>query len=437
MTYADAEATLLALPRFADQGVLAYEPGLERIEALLGAMGRPHERFRSVHVAGTNGKGSTASMVAAIGTAAGLRVGLHTSPHLSELTERMRLGGVPAPHEWVADAVTRFRPTFDAVAPSFFEATVALSFLYFAEEAVDLAVVEVGLGGRLDATNVLRPEAALVTHIGLDHTDLLGDTREAIAREKAGIAKPGTPLLSAAEGESVVAALRETTEARGGQFVNVRDEVTVDIADDAADGLVLNIGTPVRTYAGLRTGLAGQHQAWNAALAVRAAETALPEVTHNLDHVQNGLADVRKLSGLGGRCETYQSSPLILADVAHNADGLAAALAVTRAKLSSAGVLHVLFGAMQDKSLDALAEVLARYETVVLPVGLSVPRAASADTLAAIFRARGLRVVDTAGVPEGIDWFRRRAGTADGLLITGSHLTVARAHVLTRGSSAT
>ncbi len=427
MTRAEAEALLCALPRFADQGAAAMKPGLERMDTLLSAMGRPHERFRSVHVAGTNGKGSTASMVAAIATASGLRTGLHTSPHLYDLAERLRINGVPAPHDWIADAVARFRPAFDTVEPSFFEAMVALSFLYFAEQEVDLAVVEVGLGGRLDATNVLHPEVALVTHIGLDHTDLLGETREAVAREKAGIAKLGVPLLSAAAGADVIAALRETAEARGAQFVNVRDEVAVENVEEQVAGLVLDLTTPSRTYQRLRVGLPGRHQVWNAALAVRAAESAIAEVIHNPDTVARGLAEVGKLSGLAGRCETYQSTPLILVDVAHNADGLEAALAATRSALPPAGTLYVLFGTMQDKDIGALADALVRYDATVLPVGLPTPRALPAGTLRDTLRARGLRIIDVAGVKDGINWFRRQAGGADGLLITGSHLTVAEA----------
>ncbi len=428
---------LLALPRFAEQGAAALKPGLERMHALLEAAGRPHERFKSVHVAGTNGKGSTASMLAAIATAAGLRVGLHTSPHLWDLAERLRLDGVPAPHAWIADAVARLRPALDTVEPSFFEATVALSFLYFAEQEVDLAVVEVGLGGRLDATNVLRPEAALVTHIGLDHTELLGDTREAVAREKAGIAKPGVPLLTAAEGPGVLAALRATAEARGASFVNVRDEVDVRNVEEHADGLVLDLTTPVRTYRRLRVGLAGRHQVWNAALAVRAAEHVVPAVGRSAAPVAAGLAGVRKLSGLAGRCEIYQSAPLILADVAHNADGLEAALAVARAALPApTGTLYVLFGTMRDKDLAALTDTLSRSAAVVLPVGLPTPRALPVADLRRTLRARGLPVLDVAGVDEGIHWFRRNAGASDGLLITGSHFTVAQARSLQTERSA-
>ncbi len=428
MKYATAEATLLALPRFAERGAEAMKPGLERMHALLEATGRPHERFRSVHVAGTNGKGSTASMVAAIASAAGLRVGLHTSPHLWDLAERLRIDGAPAPHDWIAEAVARLRPAFDAVGPSFFEATVALSLLYFAEQAVDLAVVEVGLGGRLDATNVLRPEVAVVTHIGLDHADILGSTREEIAREKAGIAKPGVPLLTAAEGHTVLAAMRETAEARGASFVNVRDEVSVhDFA--LKDGrLALDLETPVRTYRQLALGLTGAHQVWNAALAVRAAEHVLPAVARSAAPVETGLAEVRERSGLAGRCEIYHLAPLILADVAHNADGLRAALAAARQALASPpGTVYVLLGVMRDKDPKALADILADQGAVVLPIGLPVPRAATLTELKRTLETRGVPVIDVVGAREGVEWFRRHAGASDGLLITGSHLTVAEA----------
>ncbi len=425
MTWPEAKAFLLDLPRFAEQGGAAMKPGLERMEALLAAAGDPHTRFRSIHVAGTNGKGSTASMVAAIATAAGLRTGLHTSPHLHDLAERMRIDGVSAPHDWIAEAVTRYRADFEAVQPSFFEATVALSFLYFAEQAVDLAVVEVGLGGRLDATNVLRPELALVTSIGLDHADLLGPTVEDVAREKAGIAKPGVPLLTSAEGADVLAAVRATAVARGAQFVNLWDEVDIRVHPTGADGLTLDLTTPVRTYAQLAVGLPGRHQAANAALAVRAAEWVVESVQRDAGPVYSGLGNVRKLSGLGARCEVVQRSPLILADVAHNADGLRAALAWARDLVG--GSLYVLFGTMRDKDLGAMAELLKRADATVLPVGLPTSRAVPQDELCQAFRDARLPMIDVADINAGLDWFQQHAAASDGLLATGSHLTAAAA----------
>ena len=423
MTWADAERFLLDLPRFADAGAAAFKPGLERMEQLLAALGEPHTRFRSVHVAGTNGKGSTASFVAAIATAAGLKTGLHTSPHLWDLSERMRIDGVPVAHDWIADAVSRHRADFEAVQPSFFEATVALSFLYFAEQVVDLAVVEVGLGGRLDATNVLHPEIALVTHIGLDHTDLLGPTVEDVAREKAGIAKRGVPLLSAAEGASVVAAMQETAEARGATFVNLWDEASVAVRGESAEGLSLDLVTPVRAYEDVPVALPGAHQAANAALAVRAAEYVMARIRNDAAPIYTGLANVRKLSGLRARCEVVQRSPLILADVAHNADGLRAALDWARGLVS--GRLYVLFGTMRDKDLGAMAEMLKRAEATVLPVGLPTPRAVPQRELRRELRLIGLDVIDAVDIRSGLDWFLQRATSSDGLLATGSHLTAA------------
>jgi dihydrofolate synthase/folylpolyglutamate synthase len=434
MTYAEAEAVLLALPRFAEQGGAAFKPGLERMQALLGRLGNPHERFPSVHVAGTNGKGSTASMLASIGTAAGLRVGLHTSPHLHDLAERLRLDGVPAPHAWIAGAVARLRPAFDAVGPSFFEATVALSFLYFAEQAVDLAVVEVGLGGRLDATNVLHPVLALVTNIDLDHADLLGDTREAVAREKAGIAKPGVPLLTAADGAVVVAALRDTAAARGAPFGRVQDDVQVERVVAQADRLVLDVRTPTRLYRRLEVGLPGRHQVWNAVLAVRAAEKVVPAARDDEGVIRSGLRNVRKHSGLEGRSQLLNFSPLILADVAHNAGGLRAALAWARGRVE--GQLYVLFGTMRDKDLAAMAAVLAAGDTRVLPIPLASPRSVPYPTLCETLCAHGVPVIDTAGVREGVAWFERHAGAADGLLVTGSHLAVSAAQKVTGTPSA-
>jgi dihydrofolate synthase / folylpolyglutamate synthase len=430
VTYPEAEAALLALPRFAEQGAAAMKPGLERMEALLAAMGRPHEGYPSVHVAGTNGKGSTASMIAAIASASGLRVGLHTSPHLHALGERMRLDGVPAPEAWLAEAVARHRALFERVEPSFFEATVALSLLYFGEMRVDLAVVEVGLGGRLDATNVLRPRLSVVTHVGRDHADLLGDTLEAIAREKAGIAKPGVPLLSAAEGSSVRAALRAEAEARGAPFLDLDDEARFSLRpppwrEPSASGLVLDLETSLRAYPALRVPLAGGHQARNAALAVRAAELALPGVGEGA--VRDGLARVAALSGLAGRMEVLHRDPLLLADVAHNADGLRAALRTFEA-LAPGGRRAVAFGVMRDKEPEALAALLAEAGVQVYPVPLATPRAVPPEDLLQMLQAEGANVLPPTRVDTVVRAFLRGEIPADALLVTGSHLAAAEAH---------
>ncbi|MEM1116021.1 MAG: Mur ligase family protein [Bacteroidota bacterium] len=421
MTYPEAEARLLALPRFADRGAAAYNPGLDRMRALLEALGTPQDRYPSVHIAGTNGKGSTASMAAAIARASGVRVGLHTSPHLFTLRERMRVDGVPAREAWVADAVARIGDVLDAVQPSFFEATVALSLLHVAEAAVDLAVVEVGLGGRLDATNVLVPAVSAVTHIGLDHTDLLGETRPEIAREKAGIAKPGVPFLHAVADPEARAALENEAASRGATVEAVRDTCR---ADPETGGV--RIVTPEADYGVVPVGLPGVHQAWNAALAARAAEVALDRLRGDrlaADAVRTGLTDVVRLSGLRGRGEAWAGDPRVTLDVAHNPDGWRAALGAMR--VPEAGRLWALVGAMADKDADALAALLAASGARALVLGLPGERGLPADALTQSLRRLGVEATTVEGAAAGLRAFTEAAAPDDRLLATGSHLVVA------------
>lgn len=412
-------AYLFALPRFAGTADDAYRPGLERMETLLEAMSQPHKRFESIHVAGTNGKGSTASLTAAIATAMGRRTGLHTSPHLVHVTERMRIDGAPAPTDWLEDAVRRHRPLFDRVGPSFFEATVALSLLYFAERSVDVAVVEVGLGGRLDATNVLHPRLSVVTHVGRDHEALLGDTLAAIAREKAGIVKWGTPVLTAVDAPEALAVLRAVAANREAPLHEVRREVAATLHAATLDGLRLDAKTPVRCYDGLRVGLAGRHQLANALLALRAAELALaapPEA------ICAGLAEVRHLAGLRGRCEVLGRAPLVVADVAHNPEGLAVALDLVRPHV--AGRLVVALGAMRDKDVPAMARLLAEAGATVWPLALASERAASVETLTQALEEAGASVEPPTTPEQAIERFHSEASPPDGLLLAGSHRVV-------------
>ena len=408
---------LLALPRFADAGAAAYRPGLDRMRALLTGMDHPERAFPSIHVAGTNGKGSTASLAASTAQAAGLRVGLHTSPHLLRVEERMRLDGVPAPAAWLGSAAERHADLFARVGPSFFEATTALAFLYFAEAHVDLAVVEVGLGGRLDATNVLAPAVCVVTSVGLDHTDLLGSTLAAIAAEKAGIAKAGVPLLHAVEDAGARAAIEATAQAAGAPVEAVRETCHVGVLRDVP--LALGLATPQADYGRVSVGLPGAHQAWNVALAVRAAEIVVPGLTPGA--VRAGLAEVAARSGLRGRGE--EAAPGVVLDVAHNDDGWRVALAAARPE--PPGRLFALVGVMADKDAHALARRLAAAGATALPVGLPGDRALGREVLATLLRAAGVPTVDVADAAAALARFEAEREPADRLLVTGSHATVA------------
>ena len=414
----EALAYLYALPRFADTGTAAFKPGLARMRRLLAALGDPHTVYPTLHVAGTNGKGSTASMLAAIATASGRRTGLHTSPHLLTLGERLRLDGTPAPDAWIADTVARHRAAFDAVEPSFFEATTALSLLYFAEEHVDLAVVETGLGGRLDATNVLQPEAAVITHIGLDHTDLLGATLAEIAREKAGIIKPRTPVFTAVTDSDAKAVLAEVAAAREAPLYDLHAETTVHDQRVGLDALVLDVTTPVRRYDGLRVGLAGRHQTSNAVLAVRVAETVLNAAN---EAICEGLANVRRLAGLRARLEVVRRQPLVVVDVGHNPDGLAAALTFVQAQRPAEGRLYVVLGLLRDKDAAAIGRRLAQADATVATVSVPGGRGTDAATLAQALRAEGAEAH-----PTTLDAVRAAPlNPRDVLLVAGSHQVAA------------
>lgn len=412
------------LPRFADRGAAAYQPGLERMRHLLALLGDPQEAYEIVHVAGTNGKGSTASMVAAIARAAGRTTGLHTSPHLFHVAERMRVNGIPASTTWLSEQVPTVERVLEEVAPSYFELTVGLSLLFFAEQDVDLAVVEVGMGGRLDATNTLMPSLAIITEIGLDHTAFLGDTLEKIAREKAGIIKSNIPVVTSARSPAL-GEIEAAADHRSAPFHDVRREVSMRLREVSLRHSCVRMETPLRPYDDVSIALPGRHQLWNAATAVRAAELALPEVREDADVVSVGLRDVRALSGVRGRFEILQEHPLVVADVAHNPEGLSTLLEHLQACRPPNGGLTVLLGVMRDKDVEAMGSLLHGVGALVQPVSVRSERGLPPAELASKLEVFGVTVGEPTTVQEGLRAFLSVASHSDTLVITGSHLVVA------------
>lgn len=325
--------------------------GLARTEALLAAVGDPHRRFPSFHVAGTNGKGSVCAALEALLRAKGLRVGKYTSPHLVDFRERITVDGAPISEERVTEFVAQWTAACERTGATFFEATTALAFLSFAEAAVDVAVIEVGLGGRLDSTNVLRPVAAGVTSIGMDHAEWLGDTLDAIAREKAGIYKPGVPaVIGELDGRLRAALAAHAADARASPVRVVAAECELGPVTVDADGTTFAVrwlGSERR----LRTPLAGRHQAQNAMTALVMLDAAGSAYRTPLDEAAAGLARVR----LAGRFQ--RSGPLVF-DVAHNPAG-AAVLAETVAAAALERPLVALFGVLADKDWRAMMRALA------------------------------------------------------------------------------
>ena len=393
---------------------------------LLEAMGNPHRALACVHVAGTNGKGSVASLLAAIATASGRRAGLHTSPHLLRVNERLRIDGVPAPGSWLARTIARYRPLFDDVRPSFFEATTALAFLFFAERAVDVAVIETGLGGRLDATNVIQPALSIITSIDLDHTEVLGETVVDIAREKAGIIKAGVPVLSGAAG-AANGVLFGIAASRNAPFH--QPYAAADSVDSMPDRIRLTARTAANIYPDLEVGLAGTHQAANAVLAIHAAELLFADLVPRT--VYDGLRYVTGLAGLRARLELLTLAPTTFLDVAHNPSSLAASLDHLQAHCR--GRLFVLFGTMKDKDIERMAEALAAAGARVAACDLDSARSLDAADLRAALQAQGATVIHSGPVAEAWLHVCDAAHEPDAVLATGSHLLAAEVLPLVSG----
>lgn len=354
--------------------------GLERTRELLAGVGDPHRLFRSVHIAGTNGKGSVAAMAAsalresARGAEAGT-VGLYTSPHLVSFAERVRIDGDPAPDALLAAAAERLRPDIERTGATFFEATTAIAFLAFAEAGVRTAVVEVGLGGRLDATNVIEPLACAITNISREHTEYLGDSIAEIAREKAGILKRGVPAISGiaaatGDGREARAAVVETAAAAGAPLVELDEVARVGALDTGPVGTALRLESVQWGERTLRVPLVGEHQARNAALAAELLALLPEELRPSWESLETGFARIRWPGRL--QLERIRGTTWLL-DVAHNPAGvetLARALDVL--DLPRPRVL--LFAALSDKDWRAmLAPLLTRMDAVVLTVPPTAP----------------------------------------------------------------
>jgi len=402
VTYPETLAYLYAqLPMFQRVGKAAYKADLANTHALMDLLDHPEQGLRCVHVAGTNGKGSTSHLIASALQEAGYAVGLHTSPHLKDFRERFRINGTMISEAEVVRFVEEYRSGFEPIQASFFEWGVALAFWWFREQQVDIAVIETGMGGRLDSTNVVTPEVSVITNVGWDHMDFLGNSLEAIAEEKAGIIKPGAPAV-VGEAEGGLAAVFQRKSAT--------EHAPLTLVDHA---------TPLPHP----SGLAGVHQERNARTALAALHVLrdrgwdIPEAA-----IAQGFAQVVANTGLRGRWEVLAREPLTIADVAHNVDGMRA----VNALLSSTPhrQLHVVLGMVNDKELG---RVLAELPTEALYYfcKADIPRGLAAETLRAQAAAHGLQGLAYPSVSEAYRSARAKAAPDDLVLVTGSVFVVA------------
>jgi dihydrofolate synthase/folylpolyglutamate synthase len=383
---------------------------LERVQLALKNLGDPHKRFAAVHIAGTNGKGSVAAMLHAIFSAAGHRVGLYTSPHLVRFTERIRVGTESIAEADVVALAREIRAgaTVHGIDLTFFEFVTVMALLHFARQGVELAVVEVGLGGRLDATNVLDPEVAVITTIGLDHQEFLGDTLASVAREKAGIMKPGRPVVLGPVPREVEHIFGETAVERKAPMYRAKHDFRVTGASFFCfQGMGLDVG-------GLEMALRGSYQRENAATAIAAAILLRPRFAFDVDAIRRGLAEVR----WPGRLDIVHTTPLVVLDGAHNVDGIAALVRELPAVIGSRAV-HLLFGVMRDKRWQPMVEAMAPHVASATVTTVLPPRGETPEVLAEAF-APHCPVRVTAQPLDGLETLLAAASEDDVVLVTGS-----------------
>lgn len=393
-----------SVPMFQQVGSSAYKEGLENTLALDEHFGHPHRNFRTIHVAGTNGKGSCSHTLAAILQEAGYRTGLYTSPHLVDFRERIRVNGQPIPEEYVIRFVEEERSFFEPLSPSFFELTTAMAFRYFADQKVDVAIIEVGLGGRLDCTNIIRPDLCIITNISFDHTQFLGSTLAQIASEKAGIIKQDIPVV-----------IGETTPETRPVFAEKAQAVQAPIcfAEDHVP----------EEYSDMDYELKGLYQEKNR----RTLLTALPllkKAGYHLSEqaIRNGFAHVCELTGLMGRWQKLQDAPTLICDTGHNVGGIT--YIAEQLKQQTYRKLHIVMGMVNDKDIRGVLALLPRDADYYFTKA-SVKRALPEAELARLANAAGLQGECYPDVPTAVRAAQEKSLPEDFIFVGGSSFIVA------------
>ena len=416
MTYQETIDFMFSqLPMYHRIGAAAYKADIQPTVDMMAALGNPEKRFRSIHVAGTNGKGSVSHFLASILQEAGYKVGLYTSPHLVDFRERIRINGDMIPEQAVTDFVESHRLMFNDLGLSFFEMTVGLAFDYFAREKVDIAVVEVGMGGRLDSTNVITPLLSIITNIGLDHTQFLGDTLEKIAGEKAGIIKDGVPVVIGETQPETTPVFLAAAAAHHAPITFADQHYVVDDISRYTEELT------------------GEYQKHNIATVLEAVEVLkkTSDFSIQTSDLQRGLARVVTNTHLHGRWQTIGEAPLTICETAHNAPGIDSMLG----KLATMPFrsLHVIYGCVNDKDYS---KILSHLHTEFTRLGKpfdwrfsqpSVPRGLPVADLQAAAATLGIEGEAYANVKDAIAAARSVADPADLVLVTGSIFLVADA----------
>ncbi|MGV3766125.1 MAG: bifunctional folylpolyglutamate synthase/dihydrofolate synthase [Chitinophagaceae bacterium] len=422
MTYAETLEYLYArLPMFTRIGAAAIKKDLTNTLLLCEKAGNPHKQFRSIHIAGTNGKGSVSHILASVFQEAGYKTGLYTSPHLQDFRERIRINGAMIPEEKVIRFTEDYKAYFEAIEPSFFEVTVALAFHYFAEQQVDIAVIETGLGGRLDSTNVITPELSIITNIGYDHMQLLGDTLPQIASEKAGIIKKKIPVVIGEYHTETAAVFTEKAGEKNAAIV-FADRL---FSPQTIHSSPIELNVEYATEDGISffsTDLPGRYQAKNMATVLAAVSILQKQFTAlNNEHLRNGLLHVKQNTGLMGRWEVLQENPLFVLDVGHNEDGMRQIL--EQLEHQQYEKLHIVIGMVKDKDVEKVLSLLPEY-AIYYFTNASIPRALPAEELKEKAEKYGLQGSIFPVVDDAVQAALAAATAEDMVLVCGSVFVV-------------
>ena len=416
------------LPMYSRIGAAAFKKDLTNTIILCEHLENPHEKFKSIHIAGTNGKGSVSHMLAAILQTAGYKTGLYTSPHLKDFRERIKVNGEEINEKFITGFTEKIKPLIEEIEPSFFEITVAMAFDYFAEQQVDVAVIEVGLGGRFDSTNIITPELSVITNIGWDHMNILGDSLEKIAFEKGGIIKTNVPVV-----------IGEITPLTKSIFENIASEKNAPLylatQERNIEGwkwekheLIVEIAEKGKTdHKKYHLDLPGIYQSKNL-LAVLETCSVLKELKYNIDEevIKQGLQKTKKLTGLHGRWEVIHENPTIVLDVGHNEDGIKQI--IQQIELTTHHDLHIIIGMVKDKEIDTVLSLLPHSANYYFTQA-HIPRALQAEMLkekAGEFNLKGKVILD---VNEAIKQARSKAHKDDLILVCGSVFLVGEVNI--------
>lgn len=403
MTYQETVQWMFAqLPMYQKQGKTAFKKDLSNTLALAKHLKHPEHKFKSIHVAGTNGKGSTSHMLASVLQEAGYNVGLYTSPHLKDFRERIKINGVEVSKQYVIGFIKRNKSFLEAQGLSFFEMTVGLAFDYFAKQKVDIAIIEVGLGGRLDSTNIITPEVSVITNIGLDHTQFLGNTLPKIAAEKGGIIKHNIPVVVGETQPETVSVFTTLAEKHNAEIVFADQEVTAAYTSDLTGNYQYkNIKTVVQTIKVLnRKG----------------------KYTVSKEQLKKGLLNVVKNTQLLGRWQILQEQPKVICDTAHNKEGLT--YTMQQLQQEQYEELHIVFGVVNDKDLQSVFGILPKKATYYL-CKPNIPRGMDVQQLKTEFQAEGFTAQVCNSVKEAHTLALASAKKEDVIYIGGSTFVVA------------